>query len=90
MLLLICTISFSLEQIVKNQEVLVILYILVLLTFVVGLVGYQVNFIQLGLDQLFEAQNQYQGLFIHHATWAFNSGLIPLSIFMPLFACSQV
>ena len=46
--------------------------------FVIGLAGYQANFIQLGLDQLFEAPSQYLGLFIHYATWAFHTGSIPL------------
>ena len=41
------------------------------LVFVVGLTGYQANFIQLGLDQLFEAPSNNLGLFIHYAVWAF-------------------
>ena len=40
---------------------------LVLFSFIIGLVGYQANYIQLGLDQLFEAPSQYLGLFIHYA-----------------------
>ena len=39
-----------------------------LLTFVVGLVGYQANF---GLDQLLEVPSRNLGLFIHYATWVF-------------------
>ena len=44
--------------------VVVILACLSLLLFIIGLVGYQANIIQLGLDQLFEAPSQYLSLFI--------------------------
>ena len=54
--------------------VIVILVIISLLAFIIGLAGYQANFIQLGLDQLFEAPSQYLVLFIHYATWTFNFG----------------
>ena len=36
----------------------------------------QANFIQLGLDQLFEAPSRYLILFIHYAVWAFQSGSV--------------
>ena len=48
-----------------------------MLIFVIGLAGYQANYIQLGLDQLFEAPNHYLGLFIHYASWSFHLGVIP-------------
>ena len=67
----------------------VILSILAVVTFIVGIIGYQANFVQLGLDQLFEAPSHYLGLFIHYATWAFNLGSVLLAIFIPLLACSQ-
>ena len=54
--------------------VIVILAIISLLAFIIGLAGYQANFIQLGLDQLSEAPSQYLVLFIHYATWTFNFG----------------
>ena len=57
-----------------------------LLAFVVGLAGYQANFIQLGLDQLFEAPSHYLSLFIHYATWAFRSGTL-LFVLIPTFVC---
>ena len=44
--------------------VIVILAIISLLAFIIGLAGYQANFIQLGLDQLFEAPSHYLVLFI--------------------------
>ena len=56
-----------------NQGLVVaILCFISLFTFIIGLVGYQANFIQLGLDQLFEAPSQYLALFIHYAMWVFN------------------
>lgn len=71
----------------KNQSILkVILETLSLLAFVVGLAGYQANFFQLGLDQLFEAPSPYLGLFIHYASWAFNSGTL-LILTLPVFLC---
>ena len=63
----------------------VLVGILLLLTFVIGLAGYQANFVQLGLDQLFEAPSRYLGLFIHYAMWAFQSGAL---LFIPVFYLS--
>ena len=47
------------------------LFSLALVLFIACLVGFQANYIQLGLDQLFEAPNEQLGLFIHYATWVF-------------------
>ena len=59
----------------STQGILVIVLVfLTLLSFIIGLAGYQANFIQLGLDQLFEAPSQYLGLFVHYAVWAFQIG----------------
>ena len=66
-----------------NQGILVIILVLSLVSFIIGLMGYQANFIQLGLDQLFEAPSQYLGLFVHYAMWAFNLG--SLYFFMNFF-----
>ena len=46
--------------------------ILALTMFAIGLIGYQSNFIQFGLDQLLDASSHYPGLYIHHALWAFS------------------
>ena len=43
-----------------------------LLTVVVGMAGYGANFIQFGLDQLFDAPNQKQALFVHWASWCYD------------------
>ena len=64
----------------NNKGILiVVLGFLSLISFVIGLAGYHSNFIQLGLDQLFEAPSRYLGLFIHYAIWAFQSGLLILA-----------
>ena len=55
-----------------------ILLIILFLLFVVGLSGYQANYIQLGLDQLFEAPSRYLSLFIHYAILTFYISEIPV------------
>ena len=67
--------------------VIVILVIISLLAFIIGLAGYQANFIQLGLDQLFEAPSQYLVLFIHYATWTFNFGSLHFIINVYVVKC---
>ena len=59
-----------------------------LISFAIGLAGYQVNFIQLGLDELFEASTQYLSLFILYAAWAFHLGSLPLTTIQPLLLCN--
>ena len=67
-------------SLLENQGILIILIVLIfVITFIIGLVGYQANFIQFGLDQLFEAPSQYLGLFIHYATWTFKAGSVIFS-----------
>ena len=71
-----------------NQGILAaILSFLMLLAFIIGLAGYQANFIQLGLDQLFEAPSQYLGLFIHYASWAFHLGSLHTLVTILLMIC---
>ena len=67
--------------------IIIILAIISLLAFIIGLAGYQANFIQLGLDQLFEAPSQYLVLFIHYATWAFNFGSLHFIINVYVVMC---
>ena len=50
---------------------------------VIGLAGYQANYIQFGLDQLLDAPNEYQGLFVHWVQWF---TVLAYSIFETLFA----
>ena len=71
-----------------NQGIIVvILASLSLLVFIIGLVGYQANVIQLGIDQLFEAPSQYLGLFIHYATWIFHIGSLSSVVVLPQLIC---
>ena len=72
----------------KSGILLLTLLLISLLFFIIGLIGYQANFIQLGLDQLFEAPNHYLGLFIHYASLSFHLGVTPLAAF-PLFWCNS-
>ena len=77
-------------QLGHNQGILcIILMCLSLVTFIVGLAGYQANFIQLGLDQLFEAPSQYLGLFIHYAVLAFQAGSLWFAVIAYLLVCSM-
>jgi hypothetical protein len=61
----------------------IILLSFVLALFIIGLVGFQANYIQLGLDQLLEASTEHLALFIHYATWVFvcSSVLDPFLIY---------
>ena len=68
---------------------IVILAFLSIFAFLIGLTGYQANFIQLGLDQLFEAPSRYLVLFIHYAIWAFRSGSLSFIIVSFLMLCSH-
>ena len=49
-----------------------IFVVLALILFGIGLIGYQSNFIQFGLDQLLDAPSHYLGLYVHYAMWAFS------------------
>ena len=55
-----------------------IIGIVCLFTTIVGLTGYGANFIQFGLDQLFDEPSNYQGLYVHWAKWCID--LLPLAI----------
>ena len=64
-----------------------ILILVSLVAFVIELVGYQANLVQLGLDQLFEAPSQYLSLFVLYAVWAFKLVSFPLTVTLPLLLC---
>ena len=66
----------------------ILLYLISLLLFVIGLTGYQANFIQLGLDQLFEAPSHYLSLYIHYATWSFHLGAVVVAVLILMNGCS--
>ena len=83
----------NIDQALSNDKVpsvsIILLAFLALLTFIFGLAGYQANFIQLGLDQLFEAPSQYLVLFIHYAMWSFQSGSVSFITILYLAKCSH-
>ncbi len=62
--------------------------LIAIVLFIIGLAGFQANYIQLGLDQLFEAPSKYLALFIHYSTWAFHIGSLPLQTTVAFFYCS--
>ena len=81
------------DQVLSHDKVhsvsIIFLAFLALFAFIFGLAGYQANFIQLGLDQLFEAPSQYLILFIHYAIWAFQSGSVSFITIFYLVKCSH-
>ena len=76
-------IRFNYDNLFKGKGTTVlILSIFATFIYIIGLIGYQANYIQLGLDQLHEAQSEYLGLFVHYTTWGFNIGsLISVVVF---------
>ena len=80
--------SIDISSLEHNQElVVIILAFISLFAFIIGLAGYQANFIQLVLDQLFEAPSQYLVLFIHYAMWAFRLGSLHFLISFFIVIC---
>ena len=59
-----------------------------LILFTLGLMGYQANYIQFGLDQLLELPSHYLALFVNYVVWAFELGSLPLMIF-PFLWCNS-
>ena len=76
-------IKFKYDNLIKGKGIIVlILLISAFVSYIIGLIGYKANYIQLGLDQLHEAQSEYLGLFAHYTTWAFHIGsLLPIVVF---------
>ena len=60
-----------------------------MLACLIGLGGYQANFIQLGLDQLLSAPSEDLALFVHWAIWAYNLGSTVIATVWPSFICSK-
>ena len=67
--------------------VVCIIILVALVIYIIGLAGYQANFIQLGLDQLFEAPSHYLSLFILYTIWMFNLGSVPMLAILPILLC---
>ena len=81
---------FSEPRIFKPEGIIAcVIGLITLIVFIIGLAGYQANFIQLGLDQLFEAPSQYLRLFILYTEWVFQLGSIPFTLSSPLFLCGR-
>ena len=81
---------FSDPRIFKPEGIIAcVIGLITLIVFIIGLAGYQANFIQLGLDQLFEAPSQYLRLFILYTEWVFKLGSIPFILSIPLYLCRK-
>ena len=82
--------TFSEPRIFKPEGIIAcVIGLITLIVFIIGLAGYQANFIQLGLDQLFEAPSQYLRLFILYTEWVFKLGSIPFILSLPLYLCRK-
>ena len=57
------------------------------LTMLIGLAGYQANFIQLGLNQHVSAPSEHLALFIHWAMWSYNVGSTFASTLYQISTC---
>ena len=68
---------------------LIAIAVIAFFLFIVGLSGFQANFIQLGLDQLHEAPSEYLGLFVHWAMWAGSLSGPASHILFSTYACTQ-
>ena len=80
-IVLLCTIVFIFsgnfnnqlyDSVLKHDIPLQVAVIVAIFFFTVGIIGYQANFIQFGLDQLLEAKSELIGLFVHYNALAFN------------------
>ena len=60
-----------------------------LLIATIGIAGYGANFIQFGLDQLLEAPNQQQALFVHWANWCYDLLSVVVVGFAAYIQCSK-
>jgi peptide/histidine transporter 3/4 len=74
-------------QIVKNAILFIILGATGYFFSAIGLAGYRANHIQFGLDQLLEAPNEYQGLFVHWIQMFTVLGFAIIEILMAWYKC---
>ena len=61
-----------------------------LLTATIGIAGYGANFVQFGLDQLLEAPNQQQALFVHWALWCYDLLSVVAVGFAAYVQCNKI
>ena len=73
---------------VAGEYVVIILSVLGFILFIVGLSGFQANFIQLGLEQLLESPSVYLGLFVHWAIWTSSISTPLLLMLFSSYACT--
>ena len=79
--------SDSNGQIIKNSILFIILGAVGCIISAIGLAGYRANHVQFGLDQLLEAPNEYQGLFVHWVQMFTVLGFAIMEGLMAWFKC---
>ena len=75
--------SFKFGDFFKIDSVAIFIQLVIgFILFVFGFSGYEANFIQLGLDQLHEAQSEYLGLFAHYTMLGSSIGALISTVLM--------
>ena len=74
-------------KITKNPILFIILGAIASFLSIIGLAGYQANYIQFGLDQLLEARSEYLGLFVHWVQWFTMLGYLFMEILFAWYTC---
>ena len=102
--LLVCAVlCFSMDSILYLSHVITIKHHIkssIIITFVIfgaigyifsaiGLAGYRANHVQFGLDQLLEAPNEYQGLFVHWVQVFTVLGFATMESLMAWYKCQH-
>ena len=72
-----------------GEYLMVFVAVVGFLLFIVGLSGFQANYIQLGLDQLHEASSISLSLFVHWAIWCGSIATPGLYVIFSVFACTR-
>ena len=75
--------------VVKNPIAFFLFGVVGLFFSVIGLAGYQANYIQFGLDQLLEAPSEYQGLFVHWVQWLTVLGYTFVEVVFAWYSCEN-
>ena len=82
--------GFILHDLLQQGGVLIIiLVIFATLVFTIGIIGYQANYIQFGLDQLLGAKSEHLGIFVHYNSFAFNFSASLSVLFIQILSYSS-
>ena len=79
---------FNIYNLLQGEGIVVfILLIFASILLLIGIIGYEANFIQFGLDQLLVAPSEYLGLFVHYVSWIFNISLFLVTAVTEIVVC---